>query len=507
MSVRDDLRAVVHDRVYIPGLRERMHSLTPAGRADAIGQLSEADRVELEYSWEFWGRDEQQYRPGDEQHLWNCCGRGWGKTAAGGHAVRKVVESPELCGGVIGVAGRTASARNAEMVPAILGAFPPHRRPIHKVRRNVEEITFPGHPDVVARLMSGDSEDSFRGPNFGWIWTDESVHWKRLAASWSNIEYALRAGRHPRSLNTTTPKARPEWMEIVFECEAGRPLADPSHPSGLKLRPGVAMITGSSYSNAANLATSFILQTLKRHEGTRLGDQEIRGIILLDVEGALWRWSDFVHGEAASRHDRRVVAVDPSGGTRNAGNAETGIIGLGIIGQRLELLQDASGHHEPHNAATGTGWGRLVIDMYDELGAECVVAETNFGAAMVRSTIELVAQLPDVARARRARGATRKIEIVEVNAGNAWHERAALVQPLWRSGRVVHTGDPRTWVELEHQMRHGDPRRPKAGQRLDRLDAAVHGVHYLTGSASAAAPDLSGVDIDAFFRRVAAQVR
>ena len=260
-------------------------------------------------------------------------------------------------------------------------------------------------------------------------------------------------------------------------------------------------MTGSSYENAANLSPEFISGTLARKAGTALGDQEVRGLVLLDVVGALWRWSDFTHGEPSARHDRRVVAVDPSGGTRNVGNAETGIIEAGIVGQRVELLRDASGHHDPE------AWGRAVIDLYDLDGCDAIVAETNFGAEMVRATIDLVSRLPETVRDRRERGTERPIQIEEVNASHAWHERAAYVQPLWRSKMVMHAGDPREWVELEHQMRHGDPARPKKGQRLDRLDAAVHAVTWLTTQRASRLPDISREAVGDFWASVAAGIR
>lgn len=483
-------------------LRARMLEATPEQRAEMIHALTPAQQHTLLYSWDFWGRAEQQWRPGPERDTWYFCGRGWGKTVTGGYAVRYLVEHPEECGGDIAIVGRTASMRNREMVPAILAAWPPELRPIHKTRKNVEEIRFPACKDIVGRLMSGDSPDTIRGNNLGAAWTDEPAHWPKLVESWSNLEMALRKGRKPRTVNTSTPLGRLDFLRLMFEFDTSdKPVVDPSHPTGLRPLPHVRVVTGSSYANAANLSPDWIASTLSRKEGTRLGQQEIHGLVLLDVAHALWRWSDFRHGEASPKHDRRIVAIDPSGGTSNAGNAETGMIVAGMVGQRIELLQDASGHHDPE------AWGLAAIDLYDELGCEAIVAETNYGADMVRATIELVSRLPEVARSRRARGTERPIRIEEVNASSAWHERAGYVQPLWRSGLVLHAGDPRTWLDLEHQMRHGDPSRPKRGQRLDRLDAAVHAVTYLTTQRTVSLPALTGTAVDDFWGAVARGLR
>lgn len=478
-------------------LRSRLLEATAEQRAEMIHALTPAQQHALRYSWEFWGRPEQQWRPGPERDTWYFCGRGWGKTVTGGNIIRWLVEHPEECGGDIAIIGRTAGMRNREMVPAILDAWPPALRPVHKTRKNVEEIRFPSQPGIVGRLMSGDTPDTIRGNNLGAAWTDETAHWPKLEKSWEMLEYALRIGKRPRTINTTTPLGRPEFIKLVFETTAdGRPVEDASHPTGFRPLKHARIVTGSSYANAANLSPEFVASTLAGKERTTLGKQEIHGLVLLDVAGALWRWSDFTHGEPAKRHARRVVAIDPSGGTKKDANAETGIIEAGMVGERIELLQDASGHHDPER------WGRIAIDLYDEGGAEAIVAETNFGAEMVRATIELVSRLPETVRERRARGTDRPIKIEEVNAAAAWHERASFVQPLWRSGLVVHTGDPRTWLELEHQMRHGDPTRPKKGQRLDRLDAAVHAVTYLTTQRTVALPVLSPTATADFWARV-----
>ena len=72
-----------------------------------------------------------------------------------------------------------------------------------------------------------------------------------------------------RVVVTTTPKP----IKIIREL-----IADPT-----------TLITrGSTYDNRANLAPAFLAQIVRKHEGTRLGGQELNAEILDDVPGALW---------------------------------------------------------------------------------------------------------------------------------------------------------------------------------------------------------------------------
>ena len=499
-------------RVDTRSLRLDLLELPDDKRNKAIDSLSIEDAEALEFDWSFWARAEQLWRPGPERDTWYLSGRGFGKTRTGAEATRYVVEHIEEIGGgdQIFLAGRTASSRNAEMLygpSGLMRVFPPHLRPVHKTVRNVETITFPSAPGIVARLMSGDVPDSFRGPGFVFGWTDEAPHWPRFARSWEMLQYTLREGRSPKTINTTTPLPDPLLLRELFALDPhGHPLADPSHPTGYKVLPHVRIVTGSSYDNAANLAPDFVRVTLRKLAASDIGKQEIHGAILLDVPGALWRRDDFRHEDVASitAHARTLsrvsIGVDPAGSSKST-SAETGIVAGGIDGTRVDLLEDRSGHYGPEE------WGRVVIDLYDELQADDVCAETNFGAEMVRSTIDLVSRLPDVVRARRERGTTRPIIVSEVTSSTHWAERARYVQPRWRAGQVRHVGDPRGWVALEHQMTHGRPEVPKKDQRLDRLDAAVHLVRHLVSDGPPQFADLGDTDVSDFWRKVRDGIR
>ena len=263
----------------------------------------------------------------------------------------------------------------------------------------------------------------------------------------------------PCTVNTTTPIPTPALLEILFECDdAGRPLEDASHPTGFKVVPHVRIVQGSSYDNAANLAPDYFNTTIRRHEGSRLADQEVRGMILLDVPGALWKYAWIRRAELAPKLEVIGIGVDPAG-SKGRDSAETGIIGAGRASSKtVYMLDDKSGLWSPRE------WALEVICMYDKLGADVVICERDYGGDMVRAQVLTVAQLPEVVMERRERGTTRPIKIVDVNARGSKRDRAKVVCGLWEQGRVVHVGDPRRWVDLEHQLMHTDPAKPHKKQ-------------------------------------------
>jgi phage terminase large subunit-like protein len=96
----------------------------------------------------------------------------------------------------------------------------------------------------------------------------------------------------------------------------------------------------------------------------------------------LWRVTDLTD---LPDMQRIVIAVDPSGSddTDNAENDEIGIIvaGLGTDGNGY-ILEDLT-----VKAGPGT-WGKVATNAFDRLMADLIVAEVNFGGAMVKMVIQ-----------------------------------------------------------------------------------------------------------------------
>lgn len=119
---------------------------------------------------------------------------------------------------------------------------------------------------------------------------------------------------------------------------------------------------------------------------------------------------------------RVVVAVDPSGSDEedNAENDEIGIVvaGLGVDGNAY-VLEDCTVKAGP---AT---WAKIATSAFERHEADCIVAETNFGGAMVRHTIQ-------TARPRTM------VKLVTASRGK--HVRAEPFSALYEQGKVRHAG-------------------------------------------------------------------
>jgi phage terminase large subunit-like protein len=103
--------------------------------------------------------------------------------------------------------------------------------------------------------------------------------------------------------------------------------------------------------------------------------QEILAEDAEEVEGALWKQSVIDDWRLAAAPDlvRIMVAVDPSGSSKTAAD-EAGIVAAGV---------SADGHgylpKDRSRCATPQAWAAAAVTAYHGLGADRIVAESNFG--------------------------------------------------------------------------------------------------------------------------------
>jgi phage terminase large subunit-like protein len=178
--------------------------------------------------------------------------------------------------------------------------------------------------------------------------------------------------------------------------------------------------------------------------------------LLDDIPGALWTRATV---EAARLpHDcklpdmqRVVVAVDPSG-TRG-GEDKGDSIGIVVAGKGIDgrgyILADRTCKLSP------AGWGAVAVAAYHEFGADRIVAERNFGGAMVEHVI---------------RSADPKVAYREVTASRGKVVRAEPVAALYEQKRISHSG---SFPDLEDQMCAMTPDGFMGDGSPDRMDAAV----------------------------------
>ena len=126
---------------------------------------------------------------------------------------------------------------------------------------------------------------------------------------------------------------------------------------------------------------------------------------------------------------RVVVGVDPSGGV-----VETGIVGAGVAENgHVYVVCDESLKASPGE------WARVIIEnAYNRFKMDRVVAEKNYGGAMVQHTIGIA-----------ARDLGQRVAYKDVTATRGKVVRAEPVAALYEQGRVHHVG---TFPQLEGEM-------------------------------------------------------
>ena len=382
-------------------------------------------------------------------HTWLLMGgRGTGKTDGGSHYVLDHVAGPpcdtrvkgghriaivaptlgdavESC--VNGPSGLKAYDPRVVMVGATGGTFV-------RFHGGAEAKLFGAHsPGDVDRLRSGG--------NRCLVWLEEAAAMRQLAGVLEHSRLGLRVGPRPHYVATTTPRPRPEVVKLAN---------DPR-----------THLTRGRTDQASHLDAAVLQALHEMYAGTRLGQQELDGDLLTDVEGALWRlWLiDRDRLQAGTEPDLRrvVVAVDPNAG----GPDECGIVVTGASRERMPdrlgrpqlhgyVLADESGHFRHPGE-----WGEAAVTAYRKWGADAVVAEVNNGGDMVGHVIHTADPTVRYRSVRATRGKAR---------------RAEPVVALYEQARVHHVG---AFPRLEDQMTTWTE---DSDWSPDRMDAVVWGL-------------------------------
>lgn len=378
----------------------------------------------------------EQIAPEGDWNTWLImAGRGWGKTRTGAEDVAWFANAHP--GSRIAVVAPTyADARDTcvEGDSGLLSIIP--NECIRAWNRSLGELILVN--DSRFKLFAAEEPERLRGPQHHRAWCDELGAW-RYAETWDQVLFGLRLGDNPQAVVTTTPRPNPLMKSLVK-------------------RAGTIITRGSTFDNAANLADSALEQLRARYEGTRLGRQELNAELLIDVPGALWTLDILDSNRATSLPDMRriVVAVDPSGTKGDDTGDDIGIVvaGLGVDG-RGYVLADRTCQLSPE------GWARRTIEAYHAFKADRVVAERNFGGAMVEAVI---------------RAADKKISFKEVVASRGKVARAEPVAALYEQGRISHVG---SFPALEDQMCNFTASGYVGEGSPDRADALVWAITEL----------------------------
>ena len=224
------------------------------------------------------------------------------------------------------------------------------------------------------------------------------------------------------------PPDKGHWTYKLFKTkqdpESKQYLADPDNYAFMQLNPR---------DNIENLSADYLktLESLPARLRKRFLEGEFRDMApnALFVDEMIEKWR--IIDQDLPQMLRIVVAVDPSGADDedNADNDDIGIVvcGLGIDGNGY-VLEDLTCKAGP---AT---WGRVATQAYERHQADRIVAEVNFGGAMVRSVIH---------------SARPRTPFRAVTASRGKAVRAEPISALMETGKVRMAGNFR---DLEEEL-------------------------------------------------------
>ncbi|WP_174694732.1 phage terminase large subunit [Gluconobacter frateurii] len=335
-----------------------------------------------------------------------------------------------------------------------------------KLERQENIVTFPnGSTIFFGGLDDEQRTEKILGLEFSTVYLNEASQISYGARNMLLTRLAQKSGLVNREYIDANPPSVGHWLYALFEMgiepKSGEPIADRSLYDTMILNP---------HSNKDNLGEEYIaaLEALPERERRRF----LHGEYQAAVEGALWRIDSFRRETAitagsrmdvACRMRRILVSVDPSGasGPEDYRSDEIGIVVCGVDADGVgHVLEDLSARDSP------AGWAARALHALDDWRAERIVAERNFGGALVENTIRSV----------RAHAPVRLVTAARGKAA-----RAEPVAALYEIGKVVHHGRFET---LEDQLCHFSVSGYRGSRSPDRADAMVWGLSELMLSGS-----------------------
>lgn len=370
-------------------------------------------------------------------------------TRTGSEWIRKKARENPGCR--IALAGRTvADVRNVLVMgdSGILAVSPPDERPEYK--QHHASLVWPN--GSTALLLSSESPDQARGPQFHYALGDEFAAWRTVpdasgATLYDNLLAATRLGDNPQLVLATTPKRTPVMKDLYERAK------DPSQ----KIR----MITGATTENTA-LSNTYIDNLKRQYGDSDLARQEIEGVMLDDADGIVF--SDELIKKSKAYGPRPsglhyIIAVDPSVAADPKTADECGIMVLGCTREsdpfqrKVYLVEDGSIRAAPDV------WADRVVELAKKYRIRDIVAEANQGGALITSIINTRAPHLSVHLVHATKGKIKRVEPVVV---------------AMQQGRIKLAGD---FPDLEDQLLFYDP--DSSGYSPDRMDAFAWGVTAL----------------------------
>ncbi|MDR6182029.1 phage terminase large subunit [Asaia bogorensis] len=328
-------------------------------------------------------------------------------------------------------------------------------------------VTFPNGSEILFHgLDSSDRTEKILGLEFATVYLNEASQISYGARNMLLTRLAQKSDLRVREYIDANPPTTSHWLYGLFEekiePKSGEPLRDTGDYVTMQINPG---------SNRENLSEAYLsqLESLPEKERQRF----LYGNYQTAIEGALWvldrikRAPMVTDGNLDAVRDqmsRIVVAVDPSGceGQEDYRSDEIGISVCGLDPDGVgHVLEDLSGRYGPSQ------WANVAISAYDRWRADVIVAERNFGGALVEANLRSVRD-------------TVPVKVVTASRGKV--ARAQPVAGLYEQGRVVHHG---RLPDLEEQLVQFSTAGYQGAKSPDRADAAVWAITELMLGAEA----------------------
>ena len=259
--------------------------------------------------------------------------------------------------------------------------------------------------------FSAEQPNRLRGHNLSSLVYDELAAYAQAQEVWDVSTFALRIGKRPIRIITTTPRPIPLLFKLVK-------------------MPGVRLLRGSTYDNLQNLAPSF-RETILAYDGTNIGRQEVQGELFLDNDNQVFAraWLRLYAAAFPQRFEYLIASYDCAFSEKTQAS-ETAWVVMGVFWNESNARYDA--------LVVDAGSGRIP---YPKLRAqvkvhyeETVYANRTLDTILIENASSGMALLADMS----ADG----LPVAQYQPTASKLARAHAVSDLVYRGRVLFAQDP-----------------------------------------------------------------
>jgi len=308
----------------------------------------------------------------------------------------------------------------------------------------------------LAGLDDNERTEKILGSEHSTLWFNECSQISYGSRNKGITRLAENSGLELKAYYDCNPPDKGHWAYSLWfhrvEPVDKKKLDDPGDYAEMQMNP---------QDNADNLPKAYIkgLQALPKREQVRF----LQGEFGDQVQNALFNYEMLERARKAPKDifalGRKCVAVDPSGcsGPDDWRSDEIGIAvgATDPAGREGYFIADETGRMSPQQ------WGRRAVDLYWNYGADVLVAERNYGGAMVESNIRAI---------------DKRVNVKLITASTGKHIRAEPVAALFEQQAAFLVG---TFPELEEQMLLFSTAGYSGSKSPDRADAAFWMFHEL----------------------------